>query len=104
MLSAEPTSVSTEPSVSCAEASQSVLVFSVTVIKDTNKQTLKCLIEHLEERELKVKHQNSITSDPEMMTIHLVPSPCQCFTLKILLGGHSFYLLKKNGETQSLGN
>ena len=28
--------------------------FSVTVIKDTNRQTLDCLIEHLEEEELKV--------------------------------------------------
>ena len=59
MLSAEPTSVSTKPSVPHAEASWSVIVFSVTVIKYT--KTLNCLIEHLEE-ELKIKHQNSITS------------------------------------------
>ena len=60
MLSAEPTSVSTEPSVPFAEASWSVLVFSVTVIKDTKKQTVKCPIWHLEEEELKVKHQKPI--------------------------------------------
>ena len=60
MLSAEPTSVSTKPSVSHAEASLSVLVFSVTVIKDTSTQTLNCPIEHHVEEELKLKHQNSI--------------------------------------------
>ena len=42
------------------EASWSVLFFSVTVIKDTNKQTLNCLIEHIEEEELEVKYLNSI--------------------------------------------
>ena len=57
---AEPTSVSTNPLFPMAEASWFVLFFSVTVIKDTNKQTYNCLIEHLEEEELKVKHQNSI--------------------------------------------
>ena len=59
MLLAEPTSVSTKPSGSHAEASWSVLVFIVTVIKGINKQTLNHLIEHLEEEEL-VKHHNSI--------------------------------------------
>ena len=34
--------------------------FSVTLIKDTNKQPLNCPIKHLEEEELKVKHQHSI--------------------------------------------
>ena len=60
---AEPTSVSTKPSVPHAETSWSVLLFSVTVIKDTNKQTLNCLIEHLVEEELKVTHQNFISEE-----------------------------------------
>ena len=30
------------------------------MIKDTNKQPWNCLIEHLEEEDLKVKHPNSI--------------------------------------------
>ena len=64
MLSAEPTSVSTKPSVPHAMASWSVFVCSVTVIKDTHKQPLDCLIEHVEEEELKVKHQNSSTPAP----------------------------------------
>ena len=51
LLLAEPTSVSTKPSV---------LVFSVTLIKDTNNQPLNCLIEHLGEEEFLAKHQNSI--------------------------------------------
>ena len=60
MLLAEPQSVSTELSVPHAEASWSALGFSVAVTKDTDKQTLNCLIEHLEEEQLRVKLQNSI--------------------------------------------
>ena len=52
------TSDSTEPSVSCAEASQSVLDFWYY---DTVKQTLNLVTEHVEEEELKVRQQNSIT-------------------------------------------
>ena len=47
-------------SVPHADASWSVLVFSVSVTYTTFKQTLNCLIEHLEEEELRVKLQNSI--------------------------------------------
>ena len=32
------------------------------MIKDTNKETLNCPIEHLEEEEKKVKHQSSINT------------------------------------------
>ena len=53
----EPKSVSTEPYALHAEASQSVLDFSTTVIDNIFKQTLNLLIEHLEEEELKVKDQ-----------------------------------------------
>ena len=56
LLSAEPQSVSTKHTVLHADASWSVLVFSVIVIKDTNKQTLNCLIELFEEEELMVNH------------------------------------------------
>ena len=57
MLSGEPQSVRTKPSLPHAEASWSVLVFSVSVTYTTFKQTLYCLIEHLEEEELRVKLQ-----------------------------------------------
>ena len=57
---AEPQSVSTKPSVPGTEASWCVLVLSVTVTYSMFKQTLNCLIEHLEEEELRVKLQNSI--------------------------------------------
>ena len=60
LLLAESTSVRTEPSVPHAEASWSVIVFSVANIKDKNKETLNCLIDHLEEEEVKVKCQHSI--------------------------------------------
>ena len=48
LLSAEPQSATTKPSVPHAEESWSVLVCSVTVTYTTFKQTLKCLIEYLE--------------------------------------------------------
>ena len=51
----------------------------------------------------KQRHQQS-SLDQEMITINLGPSPCLLLTLKTSLGGHSFYLLKKWGETQSQGN
>ena len=57
----EPQSVSLKPSVPCAETSWSVLVFSVSVTYTTFKQTLNCLIEYLEEEELRVKFPNSIS-------------------------------------------
>ena len=59
------------------------LVFNVTVIKDTNKQPLNCLIEHLEEEELKVKNQevkeesgwsNSNLSGSSRATTHVTTS------------------------------
>ena len=68
---AEPTSVSTKPSVLCSEASWSVLVFDITVIKNTNKQILNCPIEHLEEEEFKVKHQNSISTTSTIVCIFM---------------------------------
>ena len=61
-VSTDLTSVSAEPSAPHAEASQSVLDFSVTVINNTFKQTMNSPIKNLGEEELKVKHQNSIMS------------------------------------------
>ena len=58
---AEATSISTKRSVPCAEASSSVLVFSVSVTYTIFKQTLNYPIEDLEEEESRVKLQNSIT-------------------------------------------
>ena len=66
LLSAEPQSVSTKPSVPCAEASWSVLVISVSVTYTIIKPTLNILIEHLEEEEVRVKLQISIM-------LHLYP-------------------------------
>ena len=38
------------------------------------------------------------SSNPDMITIHLYPSPCTSSTIIVLLVGHSYYLLKKMGR------
>ena len=52
--------VSAKPSVPCAETTWPVLDLWCFKCSNKNKQMLNCLIEYLEEEELRVKPQNSI--------------------------------------------